>query len=65
MIRLKTFQRVLHHFNGDIAKAKNWFEIPNPVLEDLKPSDYAKMGKHDYLDKMIDSALEESSHAVR
>lgn len=61
MIRRKTFNKVLDHFNGDITKAIIWFKIPNTLLHGLKPQDYAFMGKHEYLDRMVDCALEEST----
>lgn len=37
-----------------------WFEIPNPVLNGMKPKDYHLSGRWDRLEKMIYDALEET-----
>ena len=43
-------------------KARLWFDIPNPVLNGVKPKDYHQNGKYHLLEKLIISALEENKN---
>jgi hypothetical protein len=58
-IPLKLLRLVTSHFEGNIAKAKMWFVIPNPILSGMRPIDYKINGKWDRLEKMIHDALKE------
>lgn len=58
MIQLKTFNKVLNHFDGNVDKAKLWFDTPNPLFEDIKPKEMAWLGRHKKLNALIEDALE-------
>lgn len=58
MVKMKTFQKVLNYFNGDLNKTELWFKTPNPALDDIKPNDMPSMGRHDRLDNFIDNSLD-------
>jgi hypothetical protein len=59
LIPQKLLLRVAHHFDGNINRAKLWFEIDNPILGGIKPKDYKIGGNWRALEKMIEDALEE------
>lgn len=59
LIPRKLLSRILDHFDGDMVRAKLWFDIPNPVLNGLAPKNYHQGGSWKRLEKMIDDALEE------
>lgn len=58
-IPLKLFNKVLDYFDGNVTRARLWFDIPNPVLGGLKPKDYHQKGSFKNLDKLIIDALKE------
>lgn len=60
LIPHKLFQRVVDHYEGDVNRAKVWFDMPNPVLGGVMPKDYKIGGSWNRLSKMIDDALLES-----
>lgn len=60
MIRLKTFNKVLNYFDGNIHKTKLWFDTPNPLLGDIRPKEMAWLGRHKKLDAFIDSVWEDN-----
>jgi len=58
----KLLHRVTAYFEGNVTKAKLWFEIDNPILNGMKPKHYHQSGSWKRLEKMIDDALQESNH---
>lgn len=54
----KLMQKVIKHFQGDVTKAKLWFEIDNPMLNGMKPKHYHQGGRWDRLSRLIDDALQ-------
>lgn len=57
MIRLKTFQKILKHFNGNLYQAQQWLQTPHHSLDGIKPFALAEMGKHNLLDQFVDERL--------
>lgn len=62
LIPQKLLSRVAEHFEGNMVKAKLWFEIDNPVLNGMKPKNYHQSGSWKRLEKMIDDALMETEN---
>lgn len=62
LIPRKLLSRVAEHFNGDMNRARLWFEIDNPVLNGMKPKHYHQSGSWKRLEKMIDDALMETAN---
>lgn len=60
----KLLCQVAQHFEDDLNRAKLWFQIPNPVLNGMRPKDYyfKNSGGWKRLEKMIDDAVEETKN---
>lgn len=61
-IPLKLLRKVINHFNGNINQARIWLDIPNPVLNGMRPTEYCFNASWERLEKMIDDALEETKN---
>ncbi len=60
MLRLKTFNKLINYFKGDLGKVHQWFRTPNKHLNGIKPSALSDMEKHAELDKFIDDLINEN-----
>lgn len=48
---------VTDYFDGDLVKAKLWFDTSNPLLGDMSPRDMIRYGRYTKLHKFITNAL--------
>ncbi len=60
MLRLKTFNKLINYFKGDLGQVNQWLHTPNQRLNGIKPSALSDMGKHAELDKFIDYLTHEN-----
>ena len=56
-------EQVVGFFEGDIANAALWFQLPNPLLGDHSPRDMIRYGRHAKLQGFVMGALADNAVA--
>lgn len=57
-------EQLVGFFEGDVAKAKLWFRLPDPLLGDVSPRDTIRYERYSKLQEFVTEAIVENAVAA-